>query len=170
MIVSLVDLKSHLNMTSTSDDDELQLVLDAAERVVEEIAGPRSPDTVTETVTVVGGTAILSRRPTGPVLSGGIAVGGVVDGPAGLVTGLGGNYGLATRRLTVTYPVGSDDVPPEVFMACLIIAAHLWETQRGAAPVGPLSGDDAFPTPGLGFAIPNRALELLAPYRRPAVA
>jgi hypothetical protein len=71
---------------------------------------------------------------------------------------------------TVTYTSGRDDLPAAIRLAVLVIAEHLWETQRGAAPVGPLSADDTFATPGLGYAIPNRALELLAPYRRPAVA
>jgi hypothetical protein len=46
----------------------------------------------------------------------------------------------------------------------------LWDTQRGAAPVGPLATDDTFTTPGAGFAVPNRAVELLAPYRQPSIA
>jgi len=169
MIASVDDLKQHLNMRSSTDDEELQLILDAAERVVASIAGDWSSDTVTESVPVVGGTAILSRRPTGPVLSGGLSVGGTVDASAGLVTDLGGLYGAASR-ITVTYPVGGENAPAEVILATLIIAAHLWETQRGAAPAGPLATDDLSVAPGLGFAVPNRAVELLAPYRRPAVA
>jgi hypothetical protein len=113
MLASLVDLKSHLNMTSTSDDEELQLILDAAERVVDLDRRDWAEDTVTETVPVVGGTAILSRRPSGAVLSSGLAVGGTVDNAAGLVTGLGGLY-ASTRSLTVTYSVGADGVPAEV--------------------------------------------------------
>jgi hypothetical protein len=30
--------------------------------------------------------------------------------------------------------------------------------------------DDTFATPGAGFAVPNRAVELLAPYRQPSIA
>lgn len=177
MLASLVDLKQHLNITSTSDDEELQLILDAAERVVTSIAGSWSADTVTESVPVVGGTAILSRRPTGPVTSGGVPIGGTVDGPAGLVTGLGGLYGSASR-ITVTYSVGDDGVPADVYLATLIVAAQLFETQRrpgfsSDAPAG-FGGADGIPdatsTTPMGFAVPSRAQELLAQYTRPSVA
>jgi hypothetical protein len=91
-----------------------------------------------------------------------------LDADTGLLRLAAGGWFRGTY--TVTYTSGRADLPAAIRLAVLVIAEHLWETQRGAAPVGPLSGDDTFPTPGLGFAIPNRALELLAPYRRPAVA
>jgi hypothetical protein len=173
MIASVVDLKQHLNMTSTTDDDELQLILDAAERVVTSIAGNWGGETVTESVPVVGGTAILSGRPGSPVLSNGLPVGGTVDNAAGLITGLGGMYG-SSQRLTVTYSVRGGTVPADILLATLIIAGHLWETQRGTAPSAlALQDPNGFgdtTSVGLGFAIPNRAQELLAPYSRPSIA
>ena len=171
MLASLADLKAHLNITSASDDEELQLILDAAERTVIAIAGDWGEDAVTESVPVVGGTAILSRRPSGAVTSGGLSIGGFVDASAGVVTGLGGLYGSASR-ITVTYPTGGEGVPPEVLLATLIIAGHLWETQRGSAPSALTLQDPNFDpgAAGRGYAIPNRAQELLAPYIRPAVA
>lgn len=56
----------------------------------------------------------------------------------------------------------SDTSPAPVRLATLMLLDHLWETQRGPAsnPV-----DDELGTPGtFGFAVPNRVLELLAPY------
>jgi hypothetical protein len=73
----------------------------------------------------------------------------------------------------VTYTAGYDDLPADVSGAIVLIAAHLWETQRGSAPSAlALQDPNGFDpsTPGLGFAIPNRAKELLAAYIRPAVA
>lgn len=52
--------------------------------------------------------------------------------------------------------------PAPVRLATLMLLDHLWETQRGPAssPV-----DDDLGAPGtFGFAVPNRVLELLAPY------
>lgn len=173
MIASVGDLKKHLNITSSTDDDELVDILDAAERVVVSIAGDWSSGTVTESVPVSGGTAILGRRPSGAVLVNGSPVGGYVDRAAGVITGLVGysNYsGMVPPRLTVTYDVGAAGVPAAIRLAVLIIAAHLWETQRGPSPVGPLAAEDPFATPGVGYAIPNRAQELLAPYTRPVIA
>jgi hypothetical protein len=165
---TLADLKAHQNMSAdrTTDDAELGQMLAAATEHVVAMVGDLTVSSVTETVRVVGGTAILSRRPTGPVLSGGQPVGGVVDPGAGLVTNLGYHHGRwRPPTITVTYPVSSD-VPASVALAVLIIAAHLWETQRGAGPTA-LQGDDTTATVGLGFAIPNRARELLGPYLRP---
>lgn len=56
----------------------------------------------------------------------------------------------------------SDTSPAPVHLATLLLLDHLWATQRGASstPV-----DEELGTPvSFGFAIPNRVLELLAPY------
>ena len=56
----------------------------------------------------------------------------------------------------------SDTSPAPVRLATLMLLDHLWETQRGPAsnPV-----DEEMGTPAtFGFAVPNRVLELLAPY------
>jgi len=165
MSASLADLKQHLNITSAASDDELQLMLDAAEDLVRSLVGDQALGSVTESVSVVGGTAILSRRPTGTVLVSGVPIGGAVNAAAGLVTGLGSYY---SGSLTVTYPVDSVQ-PASVLLATLIIAAHLWETQRGTSPSALALQGDVDPSAfagGSGFAIPNRARELLAPYVR----
>jgi len=165
---SLTDLKAHLNIGESSSVDEAELddILDAATELVQSMVGSFDVATVTETVAVYGGTVLLSQAPTGAVA--------VVDYYGNAVTGSTVNV---TARLlyvpavygpvTVTYPAGTGFVPAGVRLATLIIAAHLWETQRGVSP-SPLSlqGADVgeFSVPGLGFAIPNRARELLAPY------
>jgi hypothetical protein len=46
---SLDDLKAHLNITDSGNDDELLGMLDAAVDVTESIVGPLAGDTVTET-------------------------------------------------------------------------------------------------------------------------
>jgi hypothetical protein len=60
-----------------------------------------------------------------------------LDADTGLVrTGVGRLVPYGTY--TVTYTSGRADLPAAIRLAVLIIAEHLWETQRGAAPVGPL--------------------------------
>lgn len=77
-----------------------------------------------------------------------------------------------TWRITVTF----DDLPPDLELAVLIIAAHLYGTQR----VPGMNGEPN-PRPGLGgqgirqglppgVAIPNRAAALMGPYRLPGIA
>lgn len=68
----------------------------------------------------------------------------------------------------------SDTSPTPVKVATLILLDHLWETQRGPA-TSPLV-DEMVTVASSGYAIPNRVLELLAPYMaagigsRPAAA
>lgn len=56
-------------------------------------------------------------------------------------------------------------VPPEVKLATLIIAEHLWETQRGDGNVRPGVGggnDEDSLVRSRGYLIPHRAAQLLA--------
>ena len=177
---TLTDLRAQTNITSTADDDELQDMLDAAVDVVTGIVGPiDTPASVTEThYNVQSDVLVLKRMPVGSLVSVASRYGAVttpltltdyeLDPDTGLLRTVAGARFYGTY--TVTYTSGRADLPAAIRLAVLVIAEHLWETQRGAAPVGPLADDDTFATPGLGYAIPNRALELLAPYRRPAVA
>jgi hypothetical protein len=88
------------------------------------------------------------------------------------------NAGIIRRKLqlpfwswgpfyTVVYVAGYGvTIPPAVNLAGRIILGHLWSTQRGpAAPVGfGLANPDMTVPQPAGYAIPNQAAELLAPY------
>lgn len=173
-LCSLDDAKKHINMTSTVDDEELRGHIEAATGVIERhrneivarralsatvCAGEVLPDwpvlSVTSATTVSGGASMdVSGSGWAPD-----PVTGQVTVPAG------------TPRCAVVYVAGYQVVPPEFVLAAEIIAAHLWETQR-AQPVGPpaLGAPDMFLSPsGQGFAIPNRAIELLGG-RAPVIA
>jgi hypothetical protein len=171
MTLVLADLKTHLNidLSDTSQDSELQGFLDAAIDVAEGIVGPITVRSFTEThYGHAGGPLFLFRTPVESVES--VANG---YGPYSLVgltadTSMGAvrsasSYGLR-GDVTVTYTAGRATIPAAVRLAVLIIAAHLWETQRGAAPLPFGVNDVDAPTPGLGYAIPRRAEELLAPF------
>lgn len=166
---TLGELKRHLNKQSNADDDELQDILDAATEVVASLVGTTfDAGAVTERVTATGGTVLLSRRPVvGPVLLDGVEVAeDQIDRAAGLLHGVYTSVASYWRpSSSVTYATDGA-VPASVMLATLIIAAHLWETQRGAS-ISPVSqdagmGDTSFS--GAGFAIPNRARELLEPF------
>jgi hypothetical protein len=63
-------------------------------------------------------------------------------------------------------------VPPTINLAARILLQHLWRTQYGASRVGPsIGGGDDYavtePVPGFGYAVPNRVLQLLQPYKTP---
>jgi hypothetical protein len=191
-LVSLADAKARLNIDATdySNDEELRGVVEAATLVVErhlrQVVARR---TVAEQVTVsrltgVGGywtgVADLSYTPVLSVTSV-VSVDGLTTWPAINLTLLGSQLWAATGlglsgELVVTYVAGYAVVPANYTQAALEIIAHLWSTQRlsslGPRPFGGFGQANEQDLPGLaamGFAIPNRAVELLGP-RPPLVA
>lgn len=166
-LCSLAAAKKHLNMEDQVhvDDEELRGQIEAATGVVErhrlEIVAARQL-----TARVCGG-QLLPRRPVIRAVSAVRVVGGApvdvtgweVDGETDLLT-VPRTVGSA---LTVTYYAGYEVIPEHFIRAAEIIAAHLWETQRMSSIGGASSvGEDQYLTPsGLGYAIPNRAVQLL---------
>lgn len=174
------DLKAHANITTNDDDAELADMLDAAVDVVEGIVGPLGGTSVTEVHRGVRSDCLVLRRMPVESLT---AISSrswgsesaltladyELDADTGIVRSVYG-YGFCGDYV-VTYTAGRTVLPAAIRLAVLVIAAHLWQTQRGPSPVGPLAEpDDTFGTPGAGFAIPNRARELLGPYARPVIA
>lgn len=173
--IPLADLKTHLNITGSSNDGELQDMLDAAEEWVAEQTGvPLAGGSLTFSVYASDGVLVLPTTTAVAVVS--------VTGPDGLAAAVDTRRtnlpsGIVTVRsplcgtyaVTVTAPTAP---LAGLVLSTLIIAAHLWETQRGTAPSAlSLQGTDLdAPIPGFGYAIPNRARELLLPHLPPAVA
>lgn len=90
-------------------------------------------------------------------------VGNLHADPAGTVSVTRG--AILSGHLLVTYQAGTEPIPQAYQIAARIILQHLWQTQRGAmggARPGGLGNSLSTNTGTLaGFAIPNRALELL---------
>lgn len=161
-IISLEQLREHLNITDTGEDEELQRFLDAASLVVEEYTGQIwARRTIVDDVFVTGGTAFL-RPPVVAVESvtsldeaAELTMPTAVDGFTGAVSGLDDGW---SRITSVAGPVSA---PPNVQMATAIIAAHLWTTQR-VATSSSLGVLDAAPVAaGRGYLIPHQAAQLL---------
>jgi hypothetical protein len=177
---SVEDLKTHLNIPAavTVDNDELSDYIDSAAEMITAIVGPlQSGAPVTETHVVASGCIILRQRPVvsvGSVTRLGAGVDPAdyeLDADAGILwANRAGFYGT----YSVTYTAGRAAMPAAVRLAILITAAHLWEVQRvpmqgeAGAPVGFGGGIDAAMPTSRGFALPNRALELLRPYAHAA--
>lgn len=187
---TLDELKAHLNITSATHDDELLSILDAAVEVVEGYVGPLDGQTVTE--------RYYNRNPALPLLLRQYPVQAVtsisdVDGnvfeadsyTVDLDTGRVwlARWGGGLRSwsfwgpgvgldVTVTYTTGRTSLPASIRLAILIVAARLWETQRGNAPSAlPVSDDPSGLDPGGLPLLPPRAQELLRQYLRgPVVA
>lgn len=181
-LLTLDELKAQLNITSTTHDDELNAYVQAAIDYVNSVCGPTDNVTVVETHYGYGGTGVLVLKQS-PVVSVSAVTSAqtsnptdydastfVLDSSTGLLRLTDG--GVWSLPVTVTYLAGRTEVPAALNLAARIIAAHLWETQRGNSRGRPIAGaDDADVSPSAGYSIPRRAVELLAPYRlAPAVA
>jgi uncharacterized phiE125 gp8 family phage protein len=175
LIVSLADVKAHLGKSDPVDDEELREYLEAAAAVIEEHRG----ETVVRRTVVADmqvSCALVVQLPTAPVQS--LTSVATVDGattwnvadlhvsPHGVVTV---RTGPALQGLVrFVFVAGYTVIPANYTLAGKIIVGHLWETQQqqGVGPKGPFGADTQFISPtGRGFAIPNRAVELLG--RRP---
>lgn len=176
-ILSLDDAKKHLNKTTTTDDDEIRSWVESITAGIEGLCGPVVVRTVTERHDgrrvpriCLRQTPILSVTSVVAILTGGTTYTVAdldVDTTTGVVQRLDG--GTLTGPLRVTYTAGRRIVPAAMTSAARIILQHLWRTQQG--PGRPQLGTGDFdvtePIQGFGYAIPNRALQLLEPFRLP---
>ncbi|MYS47537.1 hypothetical protein GTY23_41485 [Streptomyces sp. SID5998] len=179
-VLSLADAKQHINLTgSTGEDAELRFWNNATTRAIEYFAGPVAMRTVTEKHSIkLAGTVALRQVPALELTS----VTAVLDGGTSYdvaTLDLDGSTGIVQRRdggllygpLRVVYRAGRPVITDNLLGAARVILQHLWRTQRPGRRGGLAGGGDDYsvtePIPGLGFAVPNRALELLGPDRLP---
>lgn len=170
-IVTLEEMAAHLNREDRSDDPELQTYVDAVDAIVErhlgQVVAPRTVADEEHEVSCWGGTIILRHTPVISLTSV-VAADGSRTWDTALVrlnkaTGaLHGGVGPAlSGTVWVTYQAGMSSIPANVKLATQIIVAHLWETQRMSALSPSSAADPGLMPTGFGFAIPNRAAELL---------
>jgi hypothetical protein len=174
LVADFAEFKAHLNRTDLTDDAELRTYLVAATDWVERtIGGPLSVQTFTESVPVSGWWITPSQRPLVSVTSLTPELGALLDPSAYVVDTLRGairiRWGAFTGWYTLVYKAGYAVIQERHKLAGLIVAAHLWQIQNGGGGM-PFPGDSDVPQFGQGYAIPNRAKELLAPDRIPGFA
>lgn len=170
-IISLSDLRDELNLPPTVDvnDDELRLYIAATTAVIENEIGKVLPDTVTETFDG-GNTAVLLSERASAITS--VTVNGVATSAyvanltAGIVyagsTSAPRPFTAGIQNVVVTYTTGSTTVDPNVILAARIIAAHQYQVgQQGRSGRG--RAIDETTILGSGYAVPTRAMQLLAP-------
>lgn len=173
-IVGLSELKTHLNITSTSSDEELRDTLADASAAAEQFCNRAlSPRAVIETYDG-GSSAIRLRSPAA------LSITSVTDSGTTLAaTAYRLRSGVVLERLfgnelgywttgvdtvSVTYIVGvAGRELAAARRGVLGIAKHLWDTQRGSMTIGNQMDEQWLP--GMGFSIPNRAAQLLEPLR-----
>lgn len=182
-LLTLEDAKAQLNITTSTNDVELQAYIDGVTTAIEAHVGPVLPRAVQEThespacgaqVLVLRQTPVISLTSVTPVLTAGVTYSVAdltVDATTGTVRRLDG--GRLYGPLLFLYMAGRGDVAATIILAARLMLQHLWRTQRGSARGPVIAGGDDYdvnePVAGWGYAIPNRVLELLAPYKLPPV-
>lgn len=177
-LISLADARATLRLTSTLQDEEVRLFIEATtaviERHVNEIIAPRN---VVEDYTTVNagrwGDSIALR--TVPVISvqSMVSVSMLytwspanfhVNTDTGEITNLPTTWPL-WGDVTINYTAGRQIIPANYLLAAKIIVQHLWQTRRGVAgavaPAGMVDTMHGSGRLGWGYAIPNAAIELL---------
>lgn len=173
--VTLAEAKTHLNITATTNDTELQAFVDRAEAAIVKRCGPLVATSVTSRVR--GGSSILALPKT-PVLS--LTSITPLDGTAltasDYIVSTGGNVEGKTgvtfrsRWYDVAYSAGhgatAADVPADLKLAALELVRHLWDTQRGGTVRPGSRPSDAMSNtiPGAAYLFPFRVEQLMAPY------
>ncbi|MFE9738814.1 hypothetical protein [Streptomyces sp. NPDC006477] len=180
-LLTLDEARSILALGSdTQYDDELTVYIEALTEVIEALVGPIDAREVIEQADARGQTLVLLQTPAlslttfAPVTTGGAAVDVAdlyLDGTSGAVGRLDG-ADWSGGPWTVTYQAGRATVPASLKVAARLLLQHWWRTRYGASRGNAGGGEDYDvnePVPGFGYAIPNRVLQLLEPYRRPPV-
>ncbi|MBP2583395.1 hypothetical protein J3A78_003873 [Streptomyces sp. PvR006] len=176
-ILSLADAKRYLRLTDAAEDDELRTWIESITAGIEGMCGPVIIRTVTHRIDLrraasitLRDTPVVELLALEPLHTGGTSYAPAdldVDPDTGIVRRLDG--GTFVGSLISTTRVGRLIVPAALTAAARIILRHLWQTRQG--PQRPTMGTPDFdvnePTPSFGYAIPNRALQLMEPYRLP---
>lgn len=182
LLFSLADAKSKLRIGSSVivDDDDLRDVSEATTRAVEYFTGPIVRTSCTDVVSGGHGSVLLTRAPVlsltsiTAVTSYQVAVDVTVldvDTVTGVVRRTDGQV-FPPGFYRLVYVAGRTVLTANISLAARIILQHLWRTMYGGSrALSALGGADDYsvtePIPGLGFAIPNRAMQLLQGDRQP---
>ncbi len=160
----------NLTLPRSGDErDKAERYLRAAVRAVENRVGPTLPRVVTLHVARQWGRPLLLD--VWPALAV-ETVDGAPVAPDVRVDDVGVVHGLPSGTHVLTVRVGRDPVPDDIVTGVFFVASHLWEMQRGRAGRAEAFARPDEATAGVprSFAIPRRALELLAPYMVPGTA
>jgi hypothetical protein len=189
-IVSLDEVKSHLNIPSTDStlDEELRRFIDSASDLAESYVGQvLGRRTFTDELYDGGTEFIRLRNPKAisitSVYENGILIPSsnyVIDYTGQRLYRIGSgtlyatnSYGYWTQgmnNVSITYVAGYVNPPAAAKQGVLEIVRHLWQTQRGAMNVMTRNqtGDDFYQ--GSTYSLPRRAMELLDPVSFPGLA
>lgn len=169
-VVSLAEAKRHLNITSTSSDEELRRMIEVAavvgehytgrvfgRRVVTERMSGGFAQIVLSKVPVISVTSVTENGATMPASSYLLT-----SGTGGVLTRLSSNifhqWKPGAYNIEVSYVAGYAQQPAPDRQGCLELLRHMWETQRGSIAMLPRDVDEW--NPAQSFSVPRRVQEL----------
>ena len=183
-IVSLADAKAFLNITTSTNDEEIRSFVLAATTMVEEYTNRAFVSrSMTRRYSGLTGTdrinAPVGMTAVATVVENGVTLTPTVDydlDPISVVLyRRSGTY--YTRywlpgilNISITGTVGSNTIPADVRHATLLLIEHLWDTQRGGMTtvLGQESADEY--NPQASYSMPRRVAEILDNYQIPSIA
>lgn len=185
-LCTLAEVKAQLGKTSVTEDAQLTTWIGSVTAIIEGICGPMVSRTVTDAPAYPSGSALSVKvRPVLSITSVTEYTGStaqtytVITSPAsaGAYTVMLENNRLIRRLdesgrrsftggVVVVYQAGRSPIPDAINRAAIIIVQHLWRTRNGGAGLPQLLDEPVEYDQGFGYAIPNRALDLIQPYRQ----
>lgn len=178
-VLTLAEVKTHLNITAETYDAELPAFIAAAESAVSRRVGPLEITSVTDRVSGCRRSLVLTTLPVVEVTAvtgsdgSTVDVSDLVSAAAGVVEAATGAAAFTSYAYTVEYDAGWGTVtegvwdgPEDLRMAALELVRHLWMSQRGGGsrPGAPASTELSNTLPGSAWAMPFRVAQLIEPY------
>lgn len=165
--VTLADVKAYMNITTATNDAELQIFLDAAEQSIINKCGPLVSTVKTKrarggkTVLLVSVTPVLTLTSVTPVNGTALDVTKLNADPSGVIEYLTGGC-FASVFHDVVYTAGRSSVPGDLAQAVKEHTRHLWESQQGGTR---RPGNASTPAqPAAAYAFTWKVNELIAPF------
>jgi hypothetical protein len=187
-IVSLDEVKSHLNISVDTQDEELRRFTDAATDLCQQYVGCILGRQTFTNEKYDGNTDIIRlRNPRAMSITSVYENGALIDPTqyvldptgqrlqrlsVGSLTGPNyfGVWAPGVQNISISYISGFINPPPTAKQGLLEEIRHLWQTQRGSTNVmGRNQSGDEY-SPGTSYSMPLRVMELLDPIRLPGVA
>lgn len=177
-VVALAEVKTHLNLTVSTHDAEVQSFIDAAESAIGERVGPLASTTQSVRVRGESRSLVLPVAPAvsltsvTPPDSSALTLSDLYldEGAAIVRYESGGTF--SARHYDVVYEAGRAVCPADLKLAVKELVRHLWTTQRGAtARPGSRESEAASNTlPGAAYVFPFRVEQLISPHEQPGFA
>ncbi len=173
-VLTLAQAKTHLNISVTTHDTELQTVIDSAEAAIAQKCGPLASTSTTSRVQgescslVLPVPPVISLTSVTPVGGSALTLGDLLVAPGGVVEyASGGSF--SESWYDVVYAAGRATCPADLLFAVKELVRHVWQTQRGPSgrPGSSASSEASNSLPGSAYMFPFRVAQLIAPYEQP---